>query len=389
MTPSNLIRRYMAGAMIGSAMSCLIVSSSGAATATVESFGKLPNGQEVTAITLTNRHGLKARILTLGAMWQQMLVPDRHGKLDDVVLGYDSLKDYVARNQFMGVTVGRYANRIRAGRFSIDGKAYQLTINNGPNALHGGPAGFWSHNWTLESVSKGGKHNPASVTLKYVSPDGEEGYPGTMTVHVTYSLNDQDDLSIAYAATTDTPTIINLTNHALFNLAGVHSGRSALEASAQVEAETYLPTDDTAIPTGESRAVKGTPFDFTRPRIINAVVRDARDPQILVGLGIDHNFNIRGGVTKTPKMAVRFEDSASGRGLTIRTTEPGIQFYTGNFLDAKTPGKGGLVTRMGDGVAFESQHYPDSPNHPDFPSTRLNPGQTYTQLTIHHFYTQK
>ncbi len=366
-----------------------VTGSAWAATATTGDFGTRADGGKVTAITLKNDHGLTARIITQGAMWQSMKVPDRKGQMADVILGYDTLAEYEARNQYSGDTVGRYANRIKLGKFSLDGKDYQLATNNPPNSLHGGPNGFWSKNWTIDKIDAGGKGKTASVTLKYVSPDGEENYPGTMTVFVTYSLSDTNDLTISYKATTDKPTVVNLTNHALFNLAGVTSGRSALDASLKLEADTYLPTTDVAIPTGELKAVKGTPFDFTKPTVINAVVRDAHDPQILVGLGIDHNFDIRGGVTAKPKLAATLVDAASGRGMTISTTEPGIQFYTGNFLDGKTPGKGQQVTRMGDGVALEAQHYPDSPNQPSFPSTRLDPGQTYTQVTVHHFYTTK
>ncbi len=366
-----------------------ISGSAWAATATTGDFGTLKDGTKVTAVMLKNAHGLTARIITQGAMWQSMVVPDRQGHMADVILGYDTLAEYEARNQFSGDTVGRYANRIKLGKFSLDGKDYQLATNNPPNSLHGGPSGFWSKTWTIEHVDAGGTGKTASVTLKYISPDGEENYPGTMTVFVTYSLNDNNDLTISYRATTDKPTIVNLTNHALFNLAGVTSGRSALEASVEVEADTYLPTDATAIPTGEMKPVKGTPFDFTKPTVINSVVRDGRDPQILLGTGIDHNFDIRGGETAKPKLAVTAVDRQSGRAMTISTTEPGVQFYTGNFLDGKTPGKGGQVTRMGDGMAFEAQHYPDSPNEPSFPSTRLDPGQTYTQVTVHHFYTIK
>jgi len=371
------------------ALALILAAGAQAATATTGDFGTRADGGKVTAITLKNAHGLTARILTQGAMWQSMMVPDRKGKMADVILGYDSLAQYEAHNFYSGDTVGRYANRIKLGTFSLDGKAYQLATNNPPNSLHGGPAGFWSKNWTVDKVDAGGKGKTASVTLKYVSPDGEENYPGTMTVLVTYSLNDNNDLTISYKATTDKPTVVNLTNHALFNLAGVNSGHSALDASVEVEADTYMPTSDVAIPTGEMKPVKGTPFDFTKPTVINSVVRDARDPQILVGLGIDHNFDIRGGETAKPKLAVTAVDKQSGRGMTISTTEPGIQFYTGNFLDGKIPGKGQQVMRMGDGVAFEAQHFPDSPNQPKFPTTRLDPGQTYTQVTVHHFFTAK
>ncbi|HWU49548.1 MAG TPA: aldose epimerase family protein [Asticcacaulis sp.] len=360
-----------------------------AATATQGAFGKLADGTAIQSVTLKNSHGLSARIITYGAMWQSMMVPDRNGKMADVILGYDTIGEYVARNQYSGMTVGRYANRIAKGQFSLDGKSYQLAINNPPNALHGGPTGFEVRVWKIVNVDQGGAGKPASVTLKYVSADGEEGYPGTMTTDVTYSLNDNNDLTISYKATTDAPTVVNLTNHALFNLEGVESGRSALDATAQIEADTYLPTDKTAIPTGGCVTVKGTAFDFTKPAVINTRAHDGKDPQVLIGTGIDHNFCLRDGETKTPKLAVTMLDSHSGRGMKILTTEPGIQFYTGNFLDGLTPGKGGVTTRQGDGVAYEAQHFPDSPNHPDYPSTRLDPGQTYTQTTVHHFFVTK
>ncbi len=371
------------GAGLGMANSAL------AATASTADFGTLKDGGKVTAIDLKNAHGVTARIITYGAMLQTLKVPDRKGHADDIVIGYDTLAEYEARNQYTGVTVGRYANRVKLGKFSIDGKDYQLAINNPPNSLHGGPTGFWARNWTVEKIVKGGKGKAASVTLKYVSADGEEGYPGTMTVHVTYSLNEHNDVTIDYKATTDKPTIINLTNHSLFNLGGVLSGRSALDAKAQVEADTFLPTDDTAIPTGVLQPVKGTAFDFTTPTEIGPRAVQTSDPQIVIGHGIDHNFNIRGGVTKTPKLAVTIVDDTSGRGMKILTTEPGIQFYSGNFLDGLTVMKGGHKTNIHEAVAFEAQHYPDSPNQPSFPTTRLNPGETYTQTTIHHFYTVK
>ena len=369
----------LAGAILG------VGTSVNATTAKSYDFGKLADGSTVTAIELSNKNGLKTRLISYGAMWQSMWVPDRKGKLDDVILGYDTLEEYVARHQYFSITVGRYANRIAKGQFTLEGKSYQLPINNGVNSLHGGPKGLWTRNWEVVSIDKGGKNKPASVTFRVVSPDGDEGYPGTLSVLVTYSLSDDNDLTISYKAQTDKPTIINLTNHAIFNMAGLSSGRSALEAKLKIEADTFLPTDATAIPTGELAPVKGTPFDFTRPRVINQSVRDASHPQIVIGLGIDHNYNLRGGVTKTPKLAASLNDTQSGRKLTILTTEPGLQVYSGNFLDGLTPGKGKRVTRMGDGIALESQHYPDSPNQPAFPSTRLNPGETYSQTTIHRF----
>ncbi|MFT4090979.1 MAG: aldose epimerase family protein [Asticcacaulis sp.] len=357
-----------------------------AATATTEDFGALADGTKVQAIVLKNNKGVSARVISYGATLQALHAPDRKGEVADITIGYDDLKGYVDTPQYLGVTVGRYANRIAKGKFTLDGKEYTLATNNGPNALHGGLKGWDKVNWTVKSVKDGGAAGEASVTFTYTSPDGEEGYPGKVIAEVTYSLNENNDLTVSYKATTDKPTVVNLTNHALFNLGGIHSGRSALDAKLQLEADGYLPTDETAIPYGHIAPVAGTPFDFTKPAVINERVRDARDPQILIGLGIDHNYVLRGGVTKTPRLAVTLTDEASGRGLKILTTEPGIQMYTGNFLDGKIPGKNGQVTRMGDAVAFEAQHFPDSPNQPSFPSTRLNPGQTYTQTTVHHIF---
>ncbi|MFT3996857.1 MAG: aldose epimerase family protein [Asticcacaulis sp.] len=360
-----------------------------AATAKTESFGKLSDGTEVKAIVLKNAKGVTARIISYGATLQALTTPDRAGKTADIVIGYDDLKGYVDTPQYTGVTVGRYANRIAKGKFKIDGKEYTLATNNNGNHLHGGLKGWDKVNWTVKDVKSGGAAGAASVTFTYTSPDGEEGYPGTVKAEVTYSLSETNDLTVSYKATTDKPTVINLTNHSLFNLGGVNSGRSALDASLQLEADGYLPTDAVAIPYGNIAPVKGTPFDFTKPAVINSRVRDARDPQILIGLGIDHNYVLRGGVTKTPRLAVTLTDAKSGRGMKILTTEPGIQMYTGNFLDGKVPGKGGQVTRMGDAVAFEAQHFPDSPNQPSFPTTRLNPGETYTQTTVHHLFVTK
>lgn len=379
-------------ASLGAALVALALASTGAAhaaTAKTESFGKLSDGTEVKAVVLKNAKGVTARIISYGATLQALSAPDRAGKAADIVIGYDSLKGYVDTPQYTGVTVGRYANRIAKGQFTLDGKSYQLATNNNGNHLHGGLKGWDKVNWTVKTVTDGGAKGTASVTFAYTSPDGEEGYPGTVQVEVTYSLSEANDLTVAYKATTDKPTIINLTNHSLFNLGGVGSGRSALEARLKLEADGYLPTNETAIPYGNITPVKGTPFDFTKPVVINTRVRDARDPQILIGLGIDHNYVLRGGVTKTPRLAVTLTDAKSGRGLKILTTEPGIQMYTGNFLDGKVPGKGGQVTRMGDAVAFEAQHFPDSPNQPQFPTTRLNPGETYTQTTVHHLFVTK
>jgi aldose 1-epimerase len=336
----------------------------------------------VEAVTLRASNGISARIISYGATLQALLLPDRAGRSADVVLGYDTLADYVARPQFFGSTVGRYANRIAGARFTLDGKTYSLAANNGPNSLHGGTKGFDKVVWTIAEIKSGAV---ASVTLTYVSRGGEEGYPGTLTSSVTYSLDDNRTLTTSYEATTDEPTIVNLTNHSLFNLAGVPADRSILDHRLLVNAESYTPVDATLIPTGELRSVAGTPFDFRQSTAIGARIRDASDAQIAIGRGYDHNFVLRGGVTSTPKLAARVEDPISGRVVELFTTEPGVQVYTGNFLDGTTAGKSRVVYRQGDGLALEPQKFPDSPNHAAFPSARLDPGQTYRQTSFYRF----
>ncbi|HEU4617322.1 MAG TPA: aldose epimerase family protein, partial [Gammaproteobacteria bacterium] len=325
---------------------------------------------------------ISARIISYGATLQSLFLPDKTGHLADVVLGYDDLAGYVAKPQYFGATVGRYANRIAGARFMLDGKTYSLAANDGPNALHGGIKGFDKAVWTVAEVKSGAA---ASVRLTYTSRDGEEGYPGTLKVSVTYSLDDSRTLTTSYEATTDAPTIVNLTNHSIFNLAGVPAARSILDHRLMVNADAYTPVDAALIPTGELRAVAGTPFDFRQPTAIGARIRDATDPQIVLGRGYDHNFVLRGGVTATPKLAARVEDPISGRVVELYTTEPGVQVYTGNFLDGTTAGKAHVVYRQGDGLALEPQKFPDSPNHPAFPSARLDPGQTYRQVSYYRF----
>jgi aldose 1-epimerase len=353
-----------------------------AAEATRAAFGTTPDGIVVEAVTLRASNGVSARVISYGATLQALLLPDNAGRSADVVLGYDDLADYVAKPQFFGSTVGRYANRIAGARFALDGKTYQLAANNGPNALHGGTKGFDKVVWTITEVKSG---SVASVTLTYTSRDGEEGYPGTLTSTVTYSLDENRTLTTSYEATTDKPTFVNLTNHSLFNLAGVPADRSILDHRLMVNADTYTPVDATLIPTGELRSVRGSPFDFRESAVIGARIRDARDPQIAIGRGYDHNFALRGGVTDTPKLAARVEDPISGRVLELFTTEPGVQVYTGNFLDGTTTGKSRVVYRQGDGLALEPQKFPDSPNRPAFPSARLDPGETYRQTSYYRF----
>lgn len=347
-------------------------------------FGTLPDGRTVEEVTLTNGKGVTARILSWGALLRVLEVPDRTGKAADVVLGYSDLASYLNKGSYFGVSVGRYANRIRAGRFTLDGQAYALATNDGPNALHGGSAGFDKRLWTITAV-KGGA--APSVTLRYVSPDGEEGYPGTLTATATYTLEASDTLSVTYEATTDKPTIVNLTNHSFFNLAGEGSGRSILNNVLTIPAERFTPVDATLIPTGEHLPVAGTPFDFRTPTVIGARIRDGRDVQIVRGRGYDHNWVVTDAPTAEPHLVARVEDPDSGRVLDVSSNQPGVQFYAGNFLNATVMGKSGLVYRQSDALALEPELFPDTPNQPAFGSARLDPGKTYRNVITYHFST--
>ena len=360
----------------------LAAAGAQAADATRERFGQLPDGAAVEAVTLSNSHGLSVRIIAYGAAIQSLKVPDRHGKTADVVLAYPDMNGYLAKPQYFGATVGRYANRIAGGTFALDGQRVELTKNDGANALHGGVRGFDKQLWTISEV----KHGPtASVTLTRVSHDGEEGYPGAVKASITYALNERNELVTTYAATTDKPTVINMSNHSLFNLAGVADGRDALGETLTIAADTYTPVNSALIPTGELRPVAGTPFDFRNPHVIGERIRQAKDPQLTIGRGYDHNWVLRGGVTRQPRFAARLADPKSGRVMELWTTEPGVQFYSGNFLDGTSVGADHILYRQGDGLALEPQHFPDSPNQPTFPSTRLNPGETYRHLSIYRF----
>ena len=347
-------------------------------------FGTLPDGRTVEEVTLTNGHGITARILSWGALLRTLEVPDRTGKPADVVLGYDDLAGYLAKPNYFGVSVGRYANRIRAGRFTLDGQSYRLATNDGPNALHGGAAGFDRRRWTITAVTGGAA--PA-VSLRYVSPDGEEGYPGTLTATATYRLDDTGALTVTYEATTDRPTIVNLTNHSFFNLAGEGSGRSILDHVLTIPAERYTPVDATLIPTGVHLPVAGTPFDFRKPMVIGARIRDGRDIQIVRGRGYDHNWVVTDAPTAEPHPMARVEDPETGRILEIASNQPGVQFYAGNFLDATAVGKSGLAYRQSDAFALEPELFPDTPNQPAFGSARLDPGQTYRNVITYRFST--
>ena len=348
-----------------------------------KNFGELADGTRIEAIVLSNAGGTSATIITLGATIQSLLVPDRNGKSADIVLGHATPDEYLEKPQYFGATVGRYANRIAAGRFALDGKEYSLPTNDGNNHLHGGPQGLDKALWNVESVSSG---SPATVTLTHTSPDGEAGYPGRLDIAATYALNDRNELSVEYRATTDKPTIVNITNHAYFNLAGEAGHYDVMDHRLVLVADRYTPVDETLIPTGEVQEVAGTPFDFRESNPIGLRIRDGRDKQIRFGRGYDHNFVIKG-AAGTLRRGARVEDPHSGRVMEVLTTAPGVQFYSGNFLDGTTVGKSGRIYRQGDAFCLEPQVFPDSPNKPEFPSARLDPGDTYVNRMVFRFST--
>jgi len=342
-------------------------------------YGVTEDGREVDIYHLTNDAGMRVSILTFGGIIGTLEVPDRAGRLANVVLGLASLDSYARVSPHFGAVVGRFANRIAGGRFAIDGTTYQLEINNGPNALHGGQKGFDKVVWQA-SFGAG-----ESLMLLYLSRDGEEGYPGNLAVQVTYSLGVTNELRIDYEARTDKPTIVNLTNHSYFNLAGEGSG-DVLDHVVSIDADLFTPTDATQIPTGEIRPVRGTPFDFTAPRAVGERIRFA-DEQLTLARGYDHNWVLRrtagGGLLK----AARAFEPKSGRILDVLTDRPGLQFYTGNSLNGALVGPGGSVYRQSDGLCFETQAFPDSPNQPAFPSSVLRPGQIFRSSTVFRFST--
>jgi len=370
--------------LAATAWMALAATGAAAATVTQAPFGTLPDGEAVTAITLKNGHGVSATVITYGASLQALVTPDRTGKRADIALGYAKLSDYLDKPQYFGATVGRFANRIAKGRYAIDGAAFQAPVNNGANSLHGGTKGFDKVNWKLVSM-RGDGQAPARVDLEYVSPDGDMGYPGELTVHAVYSLDEDDRLTIAYTATTTRPTIVNITNHAYWNLAGEGAARSINEQKLMIAGEEYLPTDAGAIPTGEFRKVAGTVFDFRKPAAIGARVRDAADEQIVFGRGYDHNWVISRARAAAPRVVATVEDAVSGRKLTLSSAQPGLQFYSGNFLDGTSSGKSGHIYREGDAFVLEPQIFPDTPNQPAFGSAVLKPGETYSNVLIYRF----
>ncbi|MBH8557751.1 aldose epimerase family protein [Hymenobacter negativus] len=352
-----------------------------AAMPTSASFGKALDGTEIQLYTLTNKQGAQATITNYGGTLVGLLMPDREGKMDDVVLGFDNVSDYQSpafrkANPYIGALIGRYGNRIAKGKFTIDGKTYQVGVNNGPNSLHGGKVGYDQKIW---EATPGTSPEGQTLTLKYLSKDGEEGYPGNLQITVVYTLTDNNALRIAYTATTDKATPVNLTNHAYFNLShGV--SKDILKHEVTLPADRYTVVDAGLIPTGELRPVKGTPFDFTTPHAIGE--RIAQVPG-----GYDHNWVLNAETGQ--HAAATVYDPASGRTLELTTDQPGIQFYTGNFLDGSLKGKGGTVYGLHAGFCLETQHFPDSPNEPKFPSTILRPGETYHTTSTYTFSVRK
>jgi aldose 1-epimerase len=342
-------------------------------------FGTLADGTKVHSWSLENG-GTRLKVLSYGGIVQSLETPDRRGRYANVSLGFDNLADYVSSSPYFGALIGRYGNRIGKGRFTLDGTTYQLSVNDGDNSLHGGAQGFDKRVWDVEPFTRG---TDVGLHLRYTSADGEMGYPGTLRTKVTYTLTRHGDWRIDYEATTDKATVVNLTNHVYWNLAGESSG-TVYDHELSIPASRYTPVDSGLIPTGELAKVAGTPFDFRRTKTVGEDIRVAHQ-QLLYGKGLDHNWVLDKGITARPEWAVTLRDPSSGRTLNIATTEPGLQFYSGNFLDGTLVGTGGTVYRQGDGLCLETQHFPDSPNQPSFPSTVLRPGEVYRSTTVHSF----
>ena len=354
-----------------------------------DAFGVAPEGDSVDLYTLVNENGMSMRVMTYGGVIQSLEVPDRDGNLEDAVLGFDSLEGYTRdayreANPYFGALIGRYGNRIDEGQFSIDGETYTLETNNGPNHLHGGTEGFDQVVWDAEPFERG---DSTGVVLTHTSPDGHGGYPGRLDVEVTYTLTAENELAIDYQASTSKATPVNLTQHSYFNLDGQADG-SILDHELMINAETFTPTDSTLIPTGTFRSVADTPFDFREPTPIGARI-DQDHRQLEIAGGYDHNFVLARQDRDSLHLAARVYDPDTGRQMDVLTTEPGLQFYSGNFLDGSLTGKGGASYSRRSGLALETQHFPNSPNEPDFPSTILRPDETYSSRTVYRFSTRQ
>jgi len=351
---------------------------------TREAFGQLEDGSTVDMVRLHGANGFEVRLITYGATLQAIIAPDRDGKLADVVLGREDLAGYVALRRFLGATVGRYANRIAGGSFELDGNRFQLPTNDGANALHGGLDGFDRRNWSITAI---GEKPVPFVTLRYVSADGEEGYPGQLTTDLTYSLTGPMELSLAFSAVVDKPTVINLTNHSFFNLSGVEpNGGGILDHWLMIAADEFLPVRADGIPLEAPSPVGATPFDFRKLHRVGVRIHDQID-QVQIRQGYDHCYCLRGGAVSEPRLAARVEEPRSGRVLELLTNQPGVQFYSGNFLNGSVTGKYGRVYRQYDALCLEPQVYPDTPNRPDYPSARLDPGRTYSHISVFRFST--
>jgi len=345
-----------------------------------ESYGKLADGRDVQQFILTNKQGVEMKVINYGGIITSLRVPDRQGVLEDVVLGFDSLSSYETSSPYFGALIGRYGNRIAGGRFQLDGQTYTLAQNNNGEHLHGGIKGFDKVFW---DISRAQAADGQALYLRYVSPDGEEGYPGTLYVEVVYILTDDNELKITYKATTDKKTIVNLTQHTYFNLTG--NKQDILGHELTLYADKFLPVNKTLIPTGELKPVEGTPFDFRKPVTVGARIQE-KDEQLLIGKGYDHCWVLSS--SDSLKLAATLYEPTSGRVVEVRTTEPGIQFYSGNFLDGTLTGKGGVVYPQRFGLCLETEHFPDSPHRPAFPSVVLEPGAVYQTTTSYKFLTR-
>ncbi len=366
----------VAAGLMAALIACAPKKETGSPEWKMQSFGKTAAGEEVELYTLANSRGMEVGVITYGAIVTSMKVPDAKGRIVDVALGFDTLEGYIlGPDPYFGAIVGRYGNRIAKGRFSLGGVEYKLAVNNGANALHGGLKGFDKQVWKAKPAGQ-------SLELTYVSKDGEEGYPGTLTVTVTYTVTEQNELRIEYSALTDKETVLNLTNHAYFNLAGQGDG-DILGHVVTINADRFTPVDAGLIPTGELRSVEGTAFDFRKPAAIGERV-NAAEEQIKLGKGYDHNY-VLNGAGSALAVAATVTDPKSGRTLQVSTTEPGVQFYTGNFLDGTLKGKGGKVYQQRYGFCLETQHFPDSPNRPEFPPAALKPGTRFQSTTVFKF----